>query len=137
MSAAKIPAFLSASSFAVVGASTNREKFGNKVLRCYIQHGKSITPINPKERMIEGIAALANLSSLPNPTNTAVSVVTPPIVTVDILEEAARLGIKHIWLQPGCESPEVMAAAARFGLLPTLISGGPCVLVELGFDDHK
>lgn len=134
MSAGKIPSFLSASTFAVVGASTRREKFGNKVLRCYLQHGKKAIPINPREEEIEGLPCLANLSLLTSPSETAVSVITPPAVTVGVLEEAAKLGIKHVWLQPGCESPEVIATAERVGLLPTLIFGGPCVLVELGFE---
>jgi predicted CoA-binding protein len=134
MSAGKIPSFLSASTFAVIGASTRREKFGNKILRCYLQNGKKAIPINPREEEIEGLPCLANLSSLTSPSETAVSVITPPAVTVGLLEEAAKLGIKHVWLQPGCESPEVIATAERVGLLPTLIFGGPCVLVELGFE---
>jgi len=138
MSAGKFSPFLSATTFAVVGASTSREKFGNKVLRCYLQDGKKAIPINPREKEIEGLPCLANLSFLTCPSETAVSVITPPAVTVSVLEQAAKLGIKHVWLQPGCESPEAIATAERVGLLPTLIFGGPCVLVELGFEgrDH-
>lgn len=134
MSATKISSFLSASTFAVVGASTRREKFGSKVLRCYLQNGKKAIPINPREEEIEGLPCLANLSALSHPGETAVSVITPPAVTIGVLEEAAKLGIKQVWLQPGCENAEVLATAEKVGLLPTLIYGGPCVLVELGFE---
>ena len=52
-----IDAFLSGSPFAVVGASTNRDKYGNKVLRCYQQAGRSVVPVNPRATEIEGLAA--------------------------------------------------------------------------------
>ena len=134
--AAKVSSFLTASSFAVVGASTRRNKFGNKVLRCYMQHGHKVVPINPNEESIEGLPCLQNLGALPNPADVGVSVITPPKVTVGVLEEAAKLGIKRVWLQPGCEDAEVLATADRLGLREGLLSGGPCVLVELGYDDN-
>lgn len=52
-----------------------------------------------------------------------------------VLEEAAKLGISRIWLQPGCDDGAVLAKAKELGLDATLIYGGPCVLVQLGYDD--
>ena len=64
--AALIQDFLAAGPWAVVGASTDRSKYGNKVLRCYQQAGKSpVYPVHPKEREIEGLAAYPSLTALP------------------------------------------------------------------------
>ena len=126
----KIDAFLAQGPWAVAGASTNRDKYGNKVLRAYLQHGMSVTAVNPKERQVEGVPSYPSLSALPQ-VPAAVSVITPPSVTAKVLAEAADLGIGHVWLQPGAEDDAVLAEAARLGLEP--IAGGPCVLVVLGY----
>ena len=124
--------FLAEPTFAVVGASTDRAKYGNKVLRCYMQHGRAVTPIHPKETVIEGLAAFASLSAAPA-CPAAVSVITPPAVTEKVVEECAKLGIRHIWMQPGAESAAAVARAKELGL--SVIAGGPCLLVVLGFND--
>lgn len=128
----RISRFLAQPSFAVVGASTDRSKYGNKVLRCYQQHGRAVTPVNPRADEVEGLPAFADLASIPE-TPAAVSVITPPSVTSSVLDEAARLGIAHVWLQPGAEDAAVLAHAAELGL--DVIAGGPCLLVALGFRD--
>lgn len=119
--------------FAVVGASTNRDKYGNKVLRCYLQHGKEVYPINPRADQIEGVRCFPALDKTPKLPG-AISVITPPKITEQVVEEAAKLGIDWIWMQPGAESPEAIAKAEGLGL--RVIAGGPCVLVVLGFRDE-
>ncbi len=128
----KINAFLNGSPFAVVGASTNREKYGNKVLRCYLQNGRKVFPINPRAEVIEGIPAFADLQSLPEPVH-GISVITPPKVSEQVVEEAARAGIKHIWFQPGAESPTAIEKAEQAGM--NVVADGSCILVVLGYDD--
>lgn len=122
--------FLAQKRFAVVGASTDRTKYGNKVLRSYLQHGKDVVPVNPKEATVEGLAAAKSLGEIQPPPD-AVSVITPPKVTEAVVEEAGRLGIKHLWMQPGAESDAAVARARALGM--NVIAGGPCVLVVLGF----
>ncbi|CAO3571351.1 unnamed protein product [Mortierella alpina] len=115
--------------FAVVGASNNRAKFGNKVLRWYIDHGYTAVPVNPRENTIESLSCVRNLSSLPgNPAEYHVSIITPPAVTRSVLEEAHANGIQRVWLQPGAESPEALAFAQDAGI--KILAGGPCVLVD-------
>ncbi|KAG0363818.1 CoA-binding protein [Gamsiella multidivaricata] len=115
--------------FAVVGASTNRSKFGNKVLRWYIDHGYTAVPVNPRETAIESLSCVPNLSSLPgNPSDYHLSIITPPAATKSVLEEAHKNGIQRVWLQPGAESPEVLAYANEAGI--KTIADGPCVLVN-------
>jgi predicted CoA-binding protein len=123
-----IEGFLSGDSFAVVGASTNRAKFGNKVLRHYMDRGLTVFPVNPLATDVEGLAAFASLSDLPEPVH-GVSIVTPPAITEQVVAEAAELGIRHIWMQPGAESSAAVALGEEKGL--SVIAGGPCLLIEL------
>ncbi len=126
----KIERFLAAPRFAVVGASTNREKYGNKVLRCYQQRGLEVVPVNPRATEIEGLPCASSLGALESHDH-AISVITPPAITLKIVEEAANLGHERVWMQPGAESAEVDARAESLGL--EYIHGGPCLLVVLGF----
>jgi len=129
---ANIKAFLAGSPFAVVGASTNREKYGNKVLRCYQQNNREVHPINPRAEEVEGLRCYPSLTDLPVPVH-GVSVITPPKITLEVVEEAARLGIRHLWMQPGAESPEAIAKGEELGL--SLVADGSCLLVVLGYKE--
>ena len=128
-----IDTFLSGSRFAVVGASPDRRKFGNKVLRAYLQSGRNAVPVNPKGGLIEGRASVPDLASLPEPVD-GVSIVTPPAVTEKVVEQAAKAGITRLWMQPGAQSDAAIERAEALGI--TLIHSGPCALVELGFRDE-
>jgi predicted CoA-binding protein len=130
---ARIEAFLAGSTFAVAGASNDRAKYGNKVLRCYLQNGRDALPVNPNEQVVEGVPCVPDLASLPRKAD-AVSIITPPHVTERIVEDAAKAGIRHVWMQPGAESERAVERAEELGL--SVIHGGPCVLVVLGFRDH-
>ena len=124
--------FLSSTVIGVVGASNDRNKFGNKVLRCYLQHDRRVFPLNRRESEVEGLRAYPDLASLPEPVH-GLSIITPPPATEKLIEDAARLGIKHVWMQPGAESEAAILDAATRGL--SVIAGGPCLLVALGYDD--
>jgi len=127
----RIQAFLAGGPWAVVGASTVRAKYGNKVLRCYQQSGKHpVYPIHRNEREIEGLPAYASLAATPTIAR-AISFITPPKVTEGAVEEALALGIRHFWMQPGAESRTALARLEAAGLEP--IAGGACLLVVLGF----
>ncbi len=124
--------FLAGAPHAVVGASTDRSKYGNKVLRCYLQHARPVLVVHPREQLIEGQPCHRSLAELPE-TPHGLSVITPPPVTERIVEQAAAAGIRRLWLQPGAESPAALARAAELGL--QTIAGGPCLLVALGFHE--
>jgi predicted CoA-binding protein len=127
---ADIMQFLTSPQFAVVGASTNPAKFGNKVLRCYIQNNKPVIPVNPNEAVIEGINCVKEVSELPAAV-ASISVITPPQITTAVVKAAINHGIKNIWLQPGAESAEAIELCHQHGI--NLIADGSCILVELGF----
>jgi len=119
--------FFTADAYAVVGASNDKSKFGNKVFMWYLDHSKTVTPIHPKEASIEGVPALKSLSELPSPATTSISVITPPKVTLGVLKEAKELGIKVVWVQPGA-SDEACDAYVKEAGLENVIYGGPCIL---------
>jgi uncharacterized protein len=126
---ALIDDFLAAGPYAVAGASNDRTRYGNKVLRAYLAHGYEAYPVHPKEKVVEGLAVSADLASLPAKVR-GLSIITPSVVTERLVEEAAKAGITRIWMQPGAESAEAIRRAGELGI--SVIAGGPCVLVELG-----
>lgn len=126
----RIRTFLDGGPFAVVGASRDRDKYGNKCLRCYLQAGREVYPIHPSAEEIEGLAAFRDLASVPVALHAA-SIVTPPTVTERIVEEAAAAGVRHLWMQPGAEGDRALARAEELGI--ATIAGGPCLLVTLGY----
>jgi predicted CoA-binding protein len=128
-----IDRFLSAEAFGVAGASINRQKYGNKVLRCYLQHGRRAIPVNPNEAEIEGVACVKAIGDLP-PEVKSLSMITPPAVTEQIVPLAIAHGIENIWMQPGAESPAAVALCREKGV--NVIADGSCLLVVLGYHDH-
>lgn len=129
----RIRQFLAEERFAVVGASVDRSKYGNKVLRCYQMNGLGVIPVNPRERVIEGVATVSSVSELPDDVK-SISVITPPHVTEKVVEEAIAKGIRNIWMQPGAESPAAVKQCIDSGI--NVIADGSCILVVLGYRDH-
>lgn len=126
-------AFLAGEIFAVVGASNDRRKFGNRVLRAYLNRGRIAIPINPHEDTVEGLMAYPDLAAAlaEHPTLDRASIITQPAVTARIVDDAIATGaIRHLWMQPGAENAAAIERAERAGF--AVIAGGPCVLVELG-----
>ena len=129
----QIEQFLASPAFGVVGASTNPQKYGNKVLRCYLQNGKKAIPVNPNEPEIEGIPCAATISDLP-PDVLSISMITPPAVTAKLVPLALEKGIRNIWMQPGAEHPDAVELCRAQGI--NIIANGSCVLVVMGYHDH-
>jgi predicted CoA-binding protein len=129
----EIEQFLASGRFAVVGASADRAKYGNKVLRCYHQHGLDVLGIHPKLTTVEGVACYPSLMAAPGAPR-SVSVVAPPAAAAAIVADAIAKGVTHLWFQPGAEADVAIATARAAGL--AVIAGGPCLLVALGFRDE-
>lgn len=130
----EIDAFLSAASFAVAGASTNREKYGNKVFLALKNSGREVFPINPNASEVEGAVAFGSVLELPTPAE-SLSIVTPPAVTRQVIADAISAGVKHVWMQPGAEDPQASRAARDAGL--NVIDDGSCVLVLLALESNR
>ncbi|MDZ4771827.1 MAG: CoA-binding protein [Planctomycetota bacterium] len=129
----RIQDFLAGRTFAVAGASKDRAKYGNKVLRCYLQNGRVAFAVNPRDTEVEGVPCVPKLGDLPEQVH-GLSIITPSVVTEKLVEDAHAVGITRIWMQPGAESSLAIERCRELGI--SLISGGPCVLVVLGFSEH-
>ncbi len=116
-----------AKTVAVVGASSDRSKFGNKALRAFKAEGHTVVPINPHETEVEGIAAYASVMDVPQPIDMA-TVYVQPDVALRLLDEFERKHIPEIWINPGAESDELLELAARRKL--NVISA--CSIVGIG-----
>jgi predicted CoA-binding protein len=100
---------------AILGASNNRAKYGNKAVRAFQQQGYTVHPVNPRESTIEGLPAFKSVLHLPTRPQ-MISVYLPPPVLLKLLPDIAAKGCDELWLNPGAESPEVLEAAERLGL---------------------
>ena len=100
---------------AIVGASSDRRKFGNKALRAFQAEGYRVVPINPNEPTVEGISTFSSVLDVPGPIDMA-TVYVQPEVTLGLLDEFERKEIPEIWVNPGAENDEVMAEARRRGM---------------------
>ena len=97
---------------AVVGASSDRNKFGNKALRAFQAEGYTVVPINPNEREVEGLPAYASVLDVPGAIDMA-TVYVQPDVGLQLLPEFEQKQIPEVWINPGAESDELLADARR------------------------
>lgn len=129
----QIDQFLAAKAFGVAGASDDKHKYGHKVYVCYLQNQHKAYPINPNVETVLGNQAYPNVSSLPEKVE-SISIITPPHVTDRVVDDAIAAGVKNIWMQPGAESRAAIGKAKQAGL--NVISGGPCLLVVMGYRER-
>jgi predicted CoA-binding protein len=101
---------------AILGASRDRSKFGNKSVRAHLARGYEVFPINPHAAEIEGLHAYPNLASLPVKTLDRISVYLPPAVVLGLLDEIRDCGAKEVWFNPGSDSNEVVSRAEALGI---------------------
>jgi predicted CoA-binding protein len=97
---------------AVVGASSDRRKYGNKALRAFVAEGYTVFAINPNEEAVEGIPTYASVLDVPGSIDMA-TVYVQPEVAERLLGEFEQKQIPEIWINPGAESDSLMAEAAR------------------------
>ena len=97
---------------AVVGASRERHKFGNKAVRAFRDAGHTVIPINPHETEVEGVPAYASVLDVPGPIDMA-TVYVQPDTALRLLDEFERKGIAEIWLNPGADDDDVLAEARK------------------------
>lgn len=104
-----------AKTVAVIGASSNRNKFGNKALRAFEHRGYTVLAINPSEAEVEGHKTYASVLDVPGAIDMA-TVYVPPRAGVQVMEELARKGVGEVWLNPGADDQAVVERARALGL---------------------
>ena len=112
---------------AVIGASSDRRKFGNRALRAFRQQGYTVIPINPNESEVEGIKTYASVLDVPGTIDMA-SFYVQPDVGERVIDEVARKGIAEVWLNPGAESDALIARARSLQIQPIVA----CSIVAIG-----
>jgi predicted CoA-binding protein len=110
-----IDEFVNRRQWAVVGASRDRSKYGNRVFRSLRAAGYVVYPVNPKGGELEGLKVYPTLADLPEPPE-VIDLVVPPVVTEQIVRQAHQLGLTRIWMQPGAESEAAIAYCRAHGI---------------------
>lgn len=100
---------------AVVGASANRRKFGNKAVRAFSAQGYHVIPVNPHETSIEGLPAVRSVADISGPVD-MVSIYVPPAITLTVLDDLAEKEVGEVWLNPGSDDVAVVSRARALGL---------------------
>jgi hypothetical protein len=113
---------------AILGASADRAKFGNKSVRAHLQSGYDVYPVNPKGGEIEGLTVYRSLADIPVQRLSRISLYLPPKIGLALIDDIADKGCDQLWLNPGSESPELIRRAHELGLQPM----AACSIVDLG-----
>ncbi len=117
---------------AILGASPNRSKFGNKSLRAHVRAGWTVYPIHPTAQEVEGLEVFPTLSDLPEKPH-RISIYLPPAVTRSMLPEIQAAGAEEVWLNPGAADTAVLTEAQSLGI--PVIDG--CSIVDLGLSPSQ
>jgi predicted CoA-binding protein len=117
---------------AIIGASANRAKFGNKALRAFEKQGFRVVAINPNEDEVEGHKTYASVNDFPENIDMA-TVYVPGDVGVRVMDDLARKGVPEVWLNPGADDDAVVARAKELGL-KTVIA---CSIIGIGDSPYK
>lgn len=115
-------------SVAVIGASRDRSKYGNKSVRAHLAEGYRVFPVNPHADEVEGLPCVGSLAEVPVERLDRISVYVPPAIGLTLLEEIADAGAREVWFNPGSESPELLERARALGIEPILA----CSIVDVG-----
>ena len=113
---------------AILGASADRTKFGNKSVRAHLKQGYEVFPVNPKGGEIEGLKVYTSIQEIPGASLQRISVYLPPAIGLKMLPEIAVRGCGELWLNPGSDSLELVSKAEALGLNVIVA----CSIVDLG-----
>ena len=117
---------------AVIGASNDRSKFGNRAVRAFRQQGYTVVPINPHETEVEGLKAYPSVLDVPGSIDMA-SFYVPPDIGEQVIADVARKGIAEVWLNPGADSDELIARARALQIQPIVA----CSIVAIGENPYR
>jgi predicted CoA-binding protein len=107
--------FVNRQVWAVVGASQDPGKFGNRVFHSLREAGYAVYPVNPKGGELGGVKVYTSLADLPRLPE-VVDTVVPPVVTEQVVREMHELGLTRVWMQPGSESQAAIAYCSEHGI---------------------
>jgi len=112
---------------AVIGASSDPRKFGNRAVRAFRRQGYRVIPINPHEAQVEGLKTYSSVLDVPEAIDMATFYV-PPEIGEKVMPEVAKKGITEVWLNPGSESAELIRLARSLAVEPIVA----CSIISIG-----
>ena len=118
---------------AVIGASSNRRKYGNRAVRAYARQGYTVYPVHPSAQTVEGLKAYRSILDIPAAELDRVSFYVPPDIGLHVIEDVARKPVKEVWLNPGADSAALIARGEALGLRMIVA----CSIVAIGEDPHQ
>jgi uncharacterized protein len=116
---------------AVIGASNNPRKFGNRAVRAFRRQGYTVVPINPHEVEVEGLRTYKSVLDVPGPIDMA-TIYVPPEIGEVVIGEIAQKQIPEVWLNPGAESDALIARARALQIEPIVA----CSIIGIGEDPY-
>ncbi|MDP2303873.1 MAG: CoA-binding protein [Ignavibacteria bacterium] len=119
--------FIKSKRIAIVGYSSNKNKFGNAVYRELKSRGYEVYPVNKNKIEADGEKCFPDLLPLKDKID-AVFISTKSSSVKDVLKQASDLSIKNIWLQQGAETKEILEEAKKMDI--EMVTG-KCILMYL------
>jgi uncharacterized protein len=118
---------------AVIGASEDRGKYGNKAVRAYLRAGYRVFPVHPTAYSIEGESAFRSVLDVPVAELDRISIYLPPAVLRPLLEEIAQKPAREVWFNPGADAPDLVERAKSLGINPVV----GCSIVDIGVSPYE
>ncbi len=126
MDAELIAEFMKQKTFAVVGASSNPEKYGYTITKNLLDRGYTVYPVNPRLDQLHGVKCFKTLADIPVKVD-VVDLVVPPKITEETVKECLKLGLIRVWMQPGAESEAAVEFCNKNGIK---VIHGACVMMH-------
>jgi len=126
-------AFSKPEAIIIVGASRDRNKYGNRAVRAYKDAGVQVFPINPSAEEIEGFTAYKSIKDVPAGKTTVASIYTQPEITKALLPDLAAYGVTYTFFNPGSGTDELFKLAEEAGIGPVFA----CSVTAIGRDPEQ
>ena len=118
---------------AIIGASADRGKYGNKAVRAYLRAGYRVFPVHPTATSIEGQPAYRSVLDIPLSELDRLSIYLPPAVLRPLLDEFAQKPAREVWFNPGADAPDLVERAKSLGM--NAVVG--CSIVDVGVSPYE
>ena len=122
----KTSGYFDLSVFIIIGATEDRSKFGNEVLRCMVSHKKYCIPFNKRLSEIEGLQTVDSLATFVDRLSTlnpsvpmsqvGMNLITPREMTLSFIKRGYDLGIRNFFCQRSA-ADDAMEVITSFVLL--------------------
>jgi predicted CoA-binding protein len=107
--------FINLKTFALIGASARKKKFGNMILKEMLKRGMNVYPVHKNAIIIDSTPCYPDIQNLPEKPDGVILAVHPE-QTDKLVKEIAAAGIKYVWMQQGAESKTAVEYCTKHGI---------------------